>query len=285
MLARRTHRLSHHANLSIPSPGFGTWHYGEEPSRRDEELAALRHAIELGFRHFDTAEMYAEGESEKLLGAACHASEVAREELFIVSKVYPWNAGRQAMQRACEQSLDRLDMDYLDLYLLHWPGGVPFEETLEAAHALLHSGKIRAFGISNFDTAQLSSLIQRGLADIVDVNQVMHNLPHRGPEVDLFPLMQRHDILPVAYSPLELGPTSKIDAISSLATELELTLAELVLAWHLNLGEAVPIPKSSTISHIDALAEAAKITLSEEVMARIHEAAPVPDRPVSLEVR
>lgn len=285
MLKAHPRTLANHSNLSMPSPGFGTWQYGEDASQREQELASLQRALEIGFRHFDTAEMYADGEAERLLGEACNASDVPREELFIVSKVYPWNAGREAMQQACEQSLKRLDMAYLDLYLLHWPGDIAFEETLEAARALLDAGKIRAFGVSNFNTQQISSLIERDLADLIDVNQVLHNLPNRGPEVDLFPLMETHDILPVAYSPMELGPTSRIDGLEALADELGITLAQLVLAWHLTLGKAVPIPKSSTLSHIDDLASAAEITLSEEVMARIDDAAPIPEEPVSLEVR
>ena len=275
--------LGHATDVSMPKIGIGTWHMGEDPRDAAAEIAALRHARELGFRHFDTAEMYADGGAEAILGQAFAGQ--ARDGVFLTSKVYPWNAAWPDMITACERSLDRLETDHIDLYLLHWPGPVPFEDTLEGARALLEQGKIRAFGISNFDTQGVERLLDHGLADLVTVNQVMHNIPFRGVELDLFPLMAEHGITAVAYSPLELAATSRIAGLQDLARDEHLTLAQLVLAWHMSRGLAVPIPKSSRTDHLDDLAAAARTQLSSATIARIDRLAPVPPRPVPLEIR
>ncbi len=179
--------LKNTRDATMPRIGIGTWHMGEDRQTAETEVAALRHAHDLGFTHFDTAEMYGEGGAEDILGSAFAGQDW--DGLFLTSKVYPWNAAKNDMVAACEQSLDRLQTDHIDLYLLHWPGSVPFEETLEGARVLLDHGKIRAFGISNFDTAGLRQIIDAGMGDLVSVNQVMHNIPHRGVELDLFPLI------------------------------------------------------------------------------------------------
>jgi len=271
------------SDVLMPRIGIGTWHMGEDPRAAETEIAALRHARDLGFTHFDTAEMYAEGGAEAILGRAFAGQ--ARDGLFLTSKVYPWNAAAPDMIAACERSLDRLKTDHIDLYLLHWPGSVPFEDTLEGACTLLEPGKIRAFGISNFDTQGLQRLIDHGLTDLMTVNQVMHNIPFRGVELDLFPLMAEHGITAVAYSPLELGPTRTIPGMEELAWDEDLTVAQLVLAWHMSRGLAVPIPKSSRIDHLDALAAAARTQLSPATIAQIDRLAPLPSRPVPLEIR
>lgn len=275
--------LGHATDVSMPKIGLGTWHMGEDPRAAAAEIAALRHAHELGFTHFDTAEMYADGGAETILGRAFAGQ--ARDGVFLTSKVYPWNAAAPDMIAACERSLDRLETDRIDLYLLHWPGPVPFEDTLEGARTLLDQGKIRAFGISNFDTQGLRRLIDQGLTDLVTVNQVMHNIPFRGVELDLFPLMAEHGITAVAYSPLELASTRTIPGIEELARDEDLTVAQLVLAWHMSRGLAVPIPKSSRTDHLDELAAAAQMQLSSATIAQIDRLAPVPSRPVPLEIR
>ncbi|MEQ5870502.1 aldo/keto reductase [Sagittula sp. NFXS13] len=269
--------------VNMPKIGIGTWHMGERPESAESEIAALRHARDLGFAHFDTAEMYGDGGAERILGQAF--SERDRDGLFLTSKVYPWNAEKNGMVTACEQSLKRLQTDYIDLYLLHWPGSVPFEETLEGARILLDQGKIGAFGISNFDTEGLRQIIDAGQGDLVSLNQVMHNLPHRGVELDLFPFMAEHDITAVASSPLEIGPTKAIPGIADLARDENLTVAQLILAWHMTRGLAVPIPKSSRIEHLDDLAAAVQVQLSPSTLDRIDELAPRPPQPVALEVR
>ena len=270
------------SGVELPSPGFGTWRMGEAPGKRAEEIAALRRAVELGFRHFDTAEMYGEGEAERVMAEAF--SGLARDRLFLVSKVYPWNAGADDMVAACEASLDRLGTDHLDLYLLHWPGSVPFEETLEGAQRLKESGKIRAFGVSNFDTRGLGRLIDRGLADGIEVNQVMFNPARRGIEFDLLPLMQEHGIACVAYTPLEPGALSRNAGFRAVADAAGMSTAQLAMAWHLTRGLAVPIPKAGRVPHVEALAEAARVTLNADQLAAIDAAFPPPNRPQPLDI-
>lgn len=267
--------------LHMPRVGIGTWRIGEGERPRGDEIAALRHAHVLGFRHFDTAEMYGEGEAEAVLGEAIRGLD--RDELFLVSKVYPWNAGRAEMIAACEASLARLGVEMLDLYLLHWPGRVPFEETLEGARALIEAGKIRAFGISNFDAEAIRSLAAEGLLDDVVCNQVMHNIPERGVETDLLPLLEAEGIVPVAYSPLEGGPMRLMDGLPALAADLGLSLPQLALSWHVTAGRSVPIPKSTDPAHLDDLRAAIDVTLPPEVMARIDALAP--PRPGPLAIR
>lgn len=269
--------------IEMPAVGLGTWGMGERPDRAEAEIAALRHAHDLGFRHFDTAEMYADGGAEEVMGRAF--AGLARDQLFLVSKFYPQNASPEKMAEACERSLRRLGTDYLDLYLLHWPGSVDIARTVEGAEALTDAGRIRAFGISNFDTRGVGRIADRGLLGPITVNQVMHNIPERGIEVDLLPLMAREEIVAVAYSPLETGPMAGIDGMEGIAGDLGLTLAQLALAWHVTRGLTVPIPKSANTAHLDDLARAVETTLDAETLARIDRLAPAPDRPVPLAIR
>ena len=189
------------SGLEMPVFGYGTWKMGEIAADEAEEIATIHQALERGVRHFDTAEMYGDGSTELLLGRALSGAD--RSSLFLTSKFYPFNASKQAMINSCENSLDRMGTDYIDLYLLHWPGQTAFEETLEGAHYLLEQGKIRAFGVSNFDFHNLGDLIDGGLSNLIDVNQVMYNPARRGIEFDLLPLMQLHTISCVAYTPIE----------------------------------------------------------------------------------
>ena len=270
------------SGVALPSPGFGTWRMGETPGDRPEEIAALRRAVELGFRHFDTAEMYGEGEAERVMGEAFAGLD--RDGLFLVSKVYPWNAGADEMAAACEASLSRLGTGYLDLYLLHWPGSVPFEDTLEGARRLKAEGKIRAFGVSNFDTRGLGRLIDNKLADEIDVNQVMFNPARRGIEFDLLPLMARHGIVGVAYTPLEPYMLSRHAGFRAVAGEAGLSPAQLAMAWHMTRGLAVPIPKAGKVAHVEALAAATSISLTTEQLAAVDAAFPAPTRPQPLDI-
>lgn len=258
--------------LSMPSVGIGTWRIGEGARPRADEVAALRHAHALGFRHFDTAEMYGDGRAEEVLGEAMRGLD--RDGLFLVSKVYPWNAGAGDIRRSCEASLARLGTDRLDLYLLHWPGSIPFEETLDGMRALRDDGRIRAFGISNFDADDLAHLEEAGLADEIAVNQVMHNIPERGIEVDLLPMMKAAGIACVAYSPLEAAPLCRIPDMRDLAEEVGLTMPQFSLAWHVTRGVSVPIPKSGDPAHLDELRDAVDVTLPASVLERVDALAP-----------
>ncbi|MEM7498364.1 MAG: aldo/keto reductase [Pseudomonadota bacterium] len=270
------------SGVEMPVPGFGTWRLGEDPLSAGREEAALRRAIERGFRHFDTAEMYADGGSEELLGRVLAGTD--RSALFLCSKFYPHHARADQVVAACERSLARLGTDYLDLYLLHWPGSTPFEETLEGARRLVDTGKIRAFGLSNFDVGEMETLIDHGLDELVDVNQVLYNPSRRGIEFNLLPLLQRRRIACVAYTPIEPRRMAGNTAFRQLADAAGLSPPALAFAWHLTRGGACPIPKAARIEHVDALADAAGRRLTEAVMAAIDEAFPPPDRPQPLEI-
>lgn len=270
--------------IEIPAIGIGTWKMGEDPARFDQEVAALRHALELGFTHFDTAEMYGDGGAEEVLGEAIAGAD--RDSLFIVSKFYPWNADREAMLASCAASLSRLGIEQIDLYLLHWQGDIPFEETLEGARRLLGEGKIRAFGVSNFDIDAMHDLADRDLLDFVAANQVMHNIPNREAEAELFPFLAERAIAAIAYSPLEIGPMAAMEGLEELAESHGLSLAGLAIAWHLTLGLAAPIPKAARQEHLDDLAGAIEaVPLPPETMHAISEIAPVPDPGASLPIR
>ncbi|MEO1275190.1 MAG: aldo/keto reductase [Pseudomonadota bacterium] len=279
-LLDRTFRLR--SGVEMPCPGFGTWRLGEDPRAAGEEERALRRALERGFRHFDTAEMYAEGGSEALIGNVLQG--VDRPALFLCSKFYPYNAGTDDMVAACERSLSRLGTDYLDLYLLHWPGSTPFEQTLEGARHLIEAGKIRAFGVSNFDMREMQSMIALGEDTLVDVNQVLYNPSRRGIEFDLLPLLAEHGIACVAYTPIEPRRLAGNTAFRQIAAGAELSPATLAFAWHLTRGVACPIPKASKLEHVDALADAATVTLGDEILSAIDTAFPPPTRAQSLEI-
>ena len=270
------------SGLALPPIGFGTWRLGEDSARSEDEIAALRRAVELGFMHIDTAEMYGDGATERLVGQAI--SGMQRDALILTSKVYPWNAGRTDMIAACEGSLKRLGTDYLDLYLLHWPGSVPIAETLAGAEALLAAGKIRAFGVSNFDSDDLARVLAVGSGVAIEINQVMYNPARRGIEWDLLPLMQREGIVCVAYTPIEPGRVARNPGFAQLAAEAALTPAELALAWHVTRGAAIPIPKAGTVAHVESLHRAAEIRLDAATLAGIDAVFPPPDGPSRLDI-
>ncbi|MEM6489615.1 MAG: aldo/keto reductase [Pseudomonadota bacterium] len=270
------------SGLVMPRLGLGTWRMGETPARRGEEIRAVHRALDGGIAHIDTAEMYGEGETEALLGEALASRP--RDGLFLVSKVYPWNAGGRAMVEACEASLRRLRTDYLDLYLLHWPGSIAFEATLAAAETLLAAGKIRAFGVSNVDVGLLGRLAEAGLADRIDANQVMHNPSRRGVEFDLYPAMATLGIQAVAYTPLEPARLGRNRAFAAVAEAEGLSPAQLALTWHLTAGRAVPIPKAGQAAHVDALLAAAARRLAPDAMAAIDAACPPPRRAQPLDI-
>lgn len=270
------------SGLVLPAFGLGTWKLGEDGGSHDREVAAVLHAVERGFIHIDTAEMYGEGATERLLADAI--AQTSREGLIVTSKVYPWNAGRRDIVTACECSLDRLGIDWIDLYLLHWPGNVPFAETLEGALHLRAQGKIRAFGISNFDAHALEHLIAAGLAEEVEVNQVMYNPSRRGIEYDLLPLMDEAGLVCMAYTPIEPARLARSRPFTELAAEQGLTSVQLAFAWALTAGRAIPIPKASTIAHVDELAAVLDRPLDRATMERIDAIFPPPGSPQPLDI-
>ncbi len=263
----------------MPAFGIGTWRMGESGRRRAQELAAVKYALELGYPMVDTAEMYGDGEAETIVGEAL----AGRPLPFVVSKVYPHNATRSGTIAACERSLKRLKLERIDLYLLHWRGGVPLEETFEAFHRLREAGKIGDFGVSNFDTDDMAEAteVDRGLTAS---NQVLYCLSRRGPDYDLLPWMRQRSIPLMAYSPLDQGRLLGSAPLQKIAHEAGCTPAQLAIAWLMAQPGVVTIPKSSTRERVKENFDALAITLSPDTLAALDRAFPPPKRKQSLEM-
>lgn len=257
---------------AVPCLGQGTWRMGETPSRRAEEIAALRRGMALGLTLVDTAEMYGDGGAEEMVAEALQGQ---RDDAFIVSKAYPQNAGGAKLRQACENSLRRLATDRIDLYLLHWRGNVPLSETVEGMNALQRAGKIRSWGVSNFDAGDMEDLIAAGGADCA-TNQILYNLVRRGPEFDLLPAMAARATPVMAYSPIEQGRLPKSGVLTDIAKRHAATPFQIALAWVLRKPDVIAIPKASTIDHVDANRAAHDLTLDEEALAALEEAFPPP---------
>jgi diketogulonate reductase-like aldo/keto reductase len=265
---------------AVPALGQGSWMMAEDPARRADEIAALRAGLDLGLTLIDTAEMYADGESERLVGEAIAGR---RDDVFLVSKAYPQNASRDRLLKACEASLERLGTDRLDLYLLHWRGGVPFAETIEAMERLVAAGKILRWGVSNLDTDDMAELIDAGGAACA-TDQILYNLTRRGPEHDLLPWLAAHAIPVMAYSPVEQGRLVTHPALRTFAAEQGATPAQLALAWLLARHAVIAIPKAGSVAHVRDNRAAADLTLDAATLARLDQLFPRPARPVPLEM-
>lgn len=269
----------------IPVLGMGTWRMGEDRGHHPTELAALRVGIEMGYRLIDTAEMYGEGGAEQLVGEAIRdavrAGDVEREDLFIVSKAYPHNAGREGLPAACACSLERLGVDYLDLYLLHWRGEFPLKETADAMRALVKAGRIRHWGVSNLDTDDMEELAAAcgGEAKLdCAANQVYFSVTERGPEFSLLPWQQQRGMPLMAYSPVDQGAVTLDAGLAKLAAGLGVTAAQLALAWVLSRPGVVAIPKAVQHKHLKQNFDAAQLQLSADVLAEIDRLHPPPRR-------
>jgi diketogulonate reductase-like aldo/keto reductase len=266
---------------AVPALGQGTWFMGERADRRAAEIAAIRRGIELGMTLVDTAEMYGEGGAELMLGEAL---DTLRDEVFLVSKAYPHNASFQGVQAACERSLARLQTDRIDLYLLHWRGSVPFEETIRGFEALQKAGKIRHWGVSNLDTDDLEEMLDEDGGEHCAVNQVLYNLSRRGPEFDLLPFQRRVEIPTMAYSPIEQGRLPVNGALSQVASKHGAHPFQIALAWLLRTPDVIAIPKATTNEHVEANRKAADIVLGDEDLAALDRAFPGPTRKRPLEM-
>ncbi|MEN3110728.1 aldo/keto reductase [Uliginosibacterium paludis] len=264
----------------VPALGMGSWMMGEVAANRAKELAALRAGLDAGLSLIDTAEMYGDGEAERLIGEAI---EGRRDEVFLVSKVYPFNAGRRAMLKACEQSLQRLGTDRLDAYLLHWPGSVPLDETLEAFERLQRDGKIRYWGVSNFDAEGMEEVIAAG-SGLPVCNQVLYNLGRRGIEWDLQPWLREQGIPLMAYSPLEQARLLRQRELLALAASLDATPAQLALAWLLRHDGCIVIPKASSPARVEENAAALALKLDAATLERLDHIFPPPSAPTPLEM-
>ncbi|MDO9420169.1 MAG: aldo/keto reductase [Herminiimonas sp.] len=266
---------------SIPVLGQGTWYMGDEPRRRAEEIATLRLGLDLGMSLIDTAEMYGDGASEKLVGEAIAGR---RDEVFLVSKVLPSNASRNGTIAACERSLKRLGTDRIDLYLLHWRGRTPFAETIAAFEALQDAGKIRHWGVSNMDVDDMREIARASGGDAIATNQVLYNLTRRGIEYDLLPQAQARGLPLMAYSPIEQGRLTEYPEVEDIADKHGVTPAQIALAWVLRQQGVIAIPKASTLSHVQDNRAALDVKLTEEDLAELDEVFPPPSGPESLEM-
>lgn len=267
---------------SIPVLGQGTWNMGEDPAERQREADALRLGLDLGLTLIDTAEMYGEGGAEQVVAAAL---EGRRDEAYIVSKVYPHNADRRAVQDACERSLRRLKTDRLELYLLHWRGGVPLAETFEGFEALKQAGKILDYGVSNFDRDDMLEARETPGGAKVAVNQVLYNLSRRGVEWDLLPWCRKHGVPLMAYSPLEQAGMLKVPALRAVASLRGVTPAQVALAWLLRQDGVIAIPKAVTARHVRENAAALDVVLELDDLAALDAAFAPPRRASPLAMR
>jgi diketogulonate reductase-like aldo/keto reductase len=275
--AIRTTRLP--SGEGIPVLGQGTWGMGEDARRRTEEVAALRFGFDLGMTLIDTAEMYASGEAEALVGEAIVGR---REELFIIDKVLPENATKAGTLAACEHSLRRLGTDRLDLYLVHWRGNVPLEETLEAFSALVEAGKIRYWGVSNFDVVDMIELWRLTGGVDVAADEVLYNLGRRGIEYDLMPWCRKRRIPIIAYSPIEQGRLLGHGELKRVAARHDAKPAQIALAWVLRQDGIVAIPKATNIAHVHENRAALELRLTEQDLTALDRAFPPPTEAIPL---
>ncbi|VVD72347.1 aldo/keto reductase [Pandoraea terrigena] len=266
---------------TVPALGQGTWMMGERPERRREEIAALQLGVSLGMTLVDTAEMYGEGATERLVGEALDG---LRDQVFLVSKVYPHNASRRGVIAACERSLDRLRTDHLDLYLLHWRGEIPLEDTIAGFEALRAAGKIRHWGVSNFDMDDMEALFALPGGDACATDQVLYNLSRRGPEYDLAPWLSARGLPLMAYSPIEQGRLPTSGALGDIAAARHVEPLQVALAWVLSRPGVIAIPKASTDAHVRANRAALDIDLTADELARLDYYFEAPSRRRPLEM-
>jgi diketogulonate reductase-like aldo/keto reductase len=282
-------RLLLPSGACIPVLGQGTWYMGEDPAARQAEVAALRLGLDLGMTLIDTAEMYGEGGAEEVVGEAIAGR---RDEVFLVSKVYPHHADRRGVQQACERSLRRLATERIDLYLLHWRGNVPLAETLEAFARLREQGKIGDFGVSNFDLDDMQEAAALPGGELIATDQVLYNLSQRGIEWDLLPWCRERRMPVMAYSPLESNPLEQGSllgnpALAAVAQRHEVPPAQVALAWLLRQDGVVVIPKAVQPRHVRENRAALELAqaLDAEDLARLDAGFPAPRRRRPLAMR
>ena len=277
---KRTVRLPD--GLEVPALGQGTWHMGESARQKQQEVAALKLGIDLGVTLIDTAEMYGNGGAEEVIAEAIAGR---RDGLFLVSKVYPHNASRSGVPAACERSLRRLRVDCIDLYLLHWPGSHPLSETVDAFEALKAAGKIRYWGVSNFDTGEMERAWKLPAGSHCATNQVLYNPDTRGIEFDLLPWCAAHRMPIMAYSPVgQGGRLLRSKALKSVAERHNATPGQIAIAWSMRSGAAISIPKATNPAHVRENAAAGDIVLTEADLAEINAGHPPPRQKQGLDI-
>ncbi|NVM78447.1 diketogulonate reductase-like aldo/keto reductase [Duganella sp. SG902] len=276
--------ISFRTGRAVPALGQGTWNMGEKAARKQDEVRALQLGLDLGMTLIDTAEMYGEGGAEEVVGAAIAGR---RDEAFIVSKVYPHNASFDGVQQACERSLRRLKIETIDLYLLHWQGHHPLAETFDGFEALKKAGKIKAYGVSNFDLENMEEAQTYGAPA---TNQVLYNLMKRGIEFDLLPWARAQGMPIMAYSPLETSGREQAalldnPGLRAVADAHGVTPAQVALAWVLHQDGVIAIPKAVDPVHLRANRAAADLRLSTDDLAALDKAFPPPRRRRALDMR
>jgi len=270
--------------VRLPVLGQGTWRMGESRAKRDAEVKALRSGLDLGLSLIDTAEMYADGGAEEVVGEAI---EGRRDDVFIVTKFYPQNATPEKMRQACERSLRRLGIEHIDLYLLHWRGNVPLRQTLDGLAELVAAGKIRHAGVSNFDVGDSAELARLSGWEPVVANEILYNLEHRGPELDLIPWWRKRHRPIIAYSPVEEGllTTERHHALAAVAERHDATAAQVALAWTIREPGVIAIPKAANLAHVRENAGSLELTLTKRDLDELDESFAPPTQPVPLDTR
>jgi diketogulonate reductase-like aldo/keto reductase len=270
----------------VPCLGLGTWRMGESRARHGEEVAAVRQALEIGYRLIDTAEMYADGGAERVIGQALReaigAGTVRRGDVTIVTKVVPGNASRKGVVAACERSLKRLGLDHVDIFLLHWRGPHPLAETVAGFEALKSRGLIRAWGVSNFDVDDLGELSSLDLGKHCVLNQVYYSASKRGIEFDLLPAQRVHRMATMAYCPIDQGALASDTTFTEVARRHGVSAAQAALAWVLRQPDVIAIPKAARASHLRDNFEAAQLTLGKDDYTAIDARYPPPKRKQAL---
>jgi diketogulonate reductase-like aldo/keto reductase len=275
------HTVSFPAGHPVPALGLGTWRMGENVAKHAEEIAALRLGVELGMTVVDTAEMYGDGKTERLVGEALTGQ---RDDVFLVSKVLPSHAKRAKTIAACTASLERLRTDHLDLYLLHWRERTPLRETVDAFSELAANGRIRRWGVSNFEISDMEELFAVPGGSAVACNQVLYNLTRRGIEFDLLPWCRERGIPIMAYSPIEQGELLDNGTVQRIAARHRATAAQVCLAWVLRQPGVIAIPKAGSRAHVRENHASLKLVLTDEDLCQLDEAFPPPDEPRPLEM-
>jgi diketogulonate reductase-like aldo/keto reductase len=273
--------LSLRSGVKMASLGLGTWMMGEHARDRKKEVAAITLGLDLGMTLIDTAEMYADGGAEEIVGEAIAAR---REQTFVVSKVYPHNASRRGAIAACKRSLKRLGIDSLDLYLLHWRGDIPLAETVDAFESLRRDGLIRDWGVSNFDRADMEELFALPEGARCAANQVMYHLGCRGVEWDLLPFCRKHRVAVMAYSPVGRGRLLRDRRLHAIAGVVGATPAQVALAWLLGQPGVCAIPKAASETHVRDNRQAANLRLTPSAIMQLDEAFPTPAGPTALAI-
>ena len=276
------------AGVEVPAIGIGTWHMGEDPSQEQREIQAIRSGLDAGASVVDTAEMYGSGKSETLVGKAL--APYQRDDIYLISKVLPHNASKAKLEQHLDASLQRLQTDYLDLYLYHWRGGVPLAETIAELDRMKLIGKIKAWGVSNFDVTDMEELLELPAGKNVAVNEDLYNIEERGIEYDLLPWQYEHHVPLIAYSPVggkqnELGTSMLTNqVVKEIADQHNVTPYVLLLAWIIRNDQTIAIPQTNNPEHAAANMQAAELELTSAELARLDQEYPKPDYKVPLAI-